>query len=272
MEKIKKTEKMNFRNVNAFNIQVNLLAGNYLPMTSDDSMKLSILWRLYHVVAFLFEVGHTGGLFAGMVMQPSERALKNGTVAMSITVEVILVMLCLRPRYKQIRRLIYKMDKVLGNADKTMEDIVNSLLKPVITPFAFYSMSSVVSVMLWTLQPVMLVFNRTSFSYLDYNLPGYYTSKPMAMPLFILTNTVMTFGSIFRFLRKVSLDVYMMHFVLLLTARYRYLEVKLTKLFQDSIEGETEGEEAGKVPRIKTDQWVESELRKLCRYHKTIVR
>ncbi|XP_072760420.1 uncharacterized protein [Anoplolepis gracilipes] len=149
-----------------------------------------------------------------------------------------------------------------------MVDIVKAAVKPIILPFIIYGVVNVISVIIWTIHPIVLVFEKTTFYYVDYNLPAAFSPEPFSIYVLIPSTILMTTGSVYMFLRKYSLDVYMMHLVLMLTAQYRYTAIKLSLLFWNS---QDDSDNSQKKCYSMTDQWVEKELKKLCRHQNNVL-
>ncbi|XP_032668166.1 uncharacterized protein LOC116842702 [Odontomachus brunneus] len=254
-------KNMDFRNLNPLNIRANLLSGNLLPITPDDS-RPSILWRAYGVIILLIEVIQIAGFIFGLILAPQKKTLKEGSIGVMVTIEVIVMLTRFYAHKKLLKRVIGKLNDLLRDADETMKDIVRSILKPKIMPLTLYGIFSVISFLVWNIEPLLLVFNRNTFFYSDYNVPTAFSAEPFSTSVLIPSILIMAFGGSSRILKKYSLDVYMMHLVLLLTAQYRYMAIKLAQLFRHP--RETGG------GRSEEDRWVE-ELRTLCQHYNTVI-
>ncbi|XP_012060480.1 PREDICTED: uncharacterized protein LOC105623705 [Atta cephalotes] len=227
----------------------------------------SVIWRIHGVTVWLIELIHTIALIVGMVLAPKEKSLKDGTIAVVIILEASFMLTRLYLRKKLMEEIIEKMNDILQNADEIMKDIIKSAIKPIIMPFIIYGVTGVVTVATWTIQPILLVFEKSIFYYVDYNLPTAFNSEPFSSRVLIFSTIFMTIGSSYLFLKKFGVDVYMMHLVLMLTAQYRYMAVKLTILFRDlqNYHDET------KKKYSMEDQWTERELRKLCIHQNNVL-
>lgn len=260
---------MDFQNVNLLNSRANLLSGNLLPMVADSAAPFSIGWRLYCVLTWLLEVVHAGALIAGLALVPPQKALMDGTVGSVVTVEMFLMLSRLYMHERLMRQVIGTMNDIMRNADDAMTKIVKSALQPIQLPFIMYGVAGAVSVGLWTAQPLTLVFSeRDSFLYVDYNVPTAFCREPFSTRVLILSTIFMTFGGVYLFLKKFSVDIYMVHLVLLLTAQYRYMSMRLSALFSQG--DRDDGSRKGQIPP-GTDRSAEKELRALCRYQNTIL-
>ncbi|KMQ88418.1 odorant receptor 170 [Lasius niger] len=258
--------EINFQNVNLLNSRANMLSGNLLPMAGDDSFP--IFWRIYRAIVWSIELIHAIALIAGIIVTPKEKALKDGIISVVVIIEASFLLTSIYARKKLTMQVIQKMNDILRTADGIMEDIVKTTLKPIILPFIIYGVASVISVTIWTIHPIVLVFKKTTFFYVDYNLPAAFSPEPFSVSVLIPSTIIMTMGGVYLFLRKYSLDVYMMHLVLMLTAQYRYTAKKLSLLFQYP---QNDSNNVRKNSHLVTDEWLERELRTLCRHQNNVL-
>ncbi|XP_050463834.1 odorant receptor 22c-like [Cataglyphis hispanica] len=256
--------KINFQNVNTLNDRANILSGNLFLITADGS-RFSILWRIHGIVVWLIQLIYTIVLLAGIIVTPKEKALKDGTVAVVVIIESCFLLTRIYVNKKLMMSLIQKINDILETADETMEDIVKTTLKPIIMPFVIYGIAGALSITIWTLQPILLVYEKNNFFYVDYNLPTAISAEPFSTSVLISSTVFMTIASVYSFLKKYSVDVYMMHLVLMLTAQYRYMAIKLSLLFRDS------RDESRKGHHPMTNRWAEKELRALCQHQNTVL-
>ncbi|XP_025987018.2 uncharacterized protein LOC105197548 [Solenopsis invicta] len=261
------SKRMDFENVNLLNSRVNMLSGNLLPIATDSS-RFSVIWRTHSVAVWLIELTHIIALIVGIILTPKEKGLKDGTVAVVVHLEALFMLMSLYSRKKLMEEIIQKMNKILQSADEIMKDIVKSAIKPIIMPFMIYGVTSMISVAIWTIQPVLLVFEKSTFFYVDYNLPAAFSPEPFSSRILIPTTIIMTIGSLYQFLRKFSVDIYMMHLVLMLTAQYRYMAAKLVILFKTLQNGHNEFRNER---HSAEDRWMERELKKLCQHQNTVL-
>ncbi|XP_025262298.1 uncharacterized protein LOC112637252 [Camponotus floridanus] len=258
---------VNFQNVNFLNNGANIISGNLLPMTDDNSF--SIFCRIYRAFVWSIEVIHAISLIIGMTVVPKEKALKDGIISIVVIMEASFLLAGIYTRQKLTIQVVRKMNEILRNADMIMVDLVKTALKPIILPFIIYGVASVISVTIWTIHPIILIFEkRDTFYFEDYNLPAFFSPEPFSVYILILSTVIMTTGAVYLFLRKYSLDVYMMHLVLMLTAQYRYIAIKLTLLFQKP---QDDNKNFQKKCHPMTDQWAEKELRALCQHQNNVL-
>ncbi|XP_024876124.1 uncharacterized protein LOC112457357 isoform X2 [Temnothorax curvispinosus] len=238
---------MNFRNANLFNSRVNVLSGNLLPVAADNS-RFSVICRAHSVVVWLIELVHTIAFVFGLFLAPEGKSLKDGTVCAVVTLEASFMLTRLYSRKKLMEEFVRKMN---------------------VKPFLIYGVTSAISITIWTVQPVALVFEKSTFFYGDYNLPAAFSAEPFSSRVLIPSTIFMTIGSVYLFLKKFGVDVYMMHLVLMLTAQYRYTAEKLMILFRDLQNYHAESQ---KEPyRSREDRWMERELKELCQHQNTVL-
>lgn len=198
------------------------------------------------------------------MLVPREKALKDGPVGFVFIIEVIVIFARFHGRKKLLNQVIDKLlNDLLRDADETTKDIVRSVLKPKIMPFTLYGIFNAISVFTWTVHPIFLAFHRNTFYYSDYRLSAAFSAEPFSTSVLIPSTLIMTIGSVTRFLKNYSMDVYMLHLVLLLTAQYRHTAMKLAQLFRHP-------RETG-VGCPETDRWAETELRTLCQRYNTVL-
>ncbi|EFN67463.1 hypothetical protein EAG_02849, partial [Camponotus floridanus] len=194
-----------------------------------DDNSFSIFCRIYRAFVWSIEVIHAISLIIGMTVVPKEKALKDGIISIVVIMETSFLLASIYTQQKLTIQVVRKMNEILRNADMIMVDLVKTALKPIILPFIIYG---------------------------------------VAIHILILSTVIMTTGAVYLFLRKYSLDVYMMHLVLMLTAQYRYIAIKLTLLFQKP---QDDNKNSQKKCHPMTDQWAEKELRALCQHQNNVL-
>ncbi|XP_071582702.1 uncharacterized protein [Temnothorax nylanderi] len=257
---------MDFKNANFLNSQVNVLSGNLLPIT--DNSRFSVINRVYSITTWLIELTYTIALIFGIILSPLEKGLKDGLLSVVVIAEMSFMLMRLHSRKMLMVEMIQKMNVILRSADEIMKDIVKSAIKPIILPFVIYGITNVISVAIWHMQPIMLVFERSTFFYVDYNMPAAFSTEPFSSRVLIPSTIIMSIGGVYLFIKKFGVDVYMMHLVLMLTAQYRYTAAKLTMLFRNL---QNSHDESQKRHRSMINRWTENELRKLCHHQNTVL-
>lgn len=253
---------MNFQNVNPLNIRLNLFSGNLLPITSYDA-SFSLLWRIYSVLVWTIELIIGAALIPGCIYVSTEKVLKDGMICFAVFIEmsflIMRIHMCKNVAYELIRRL----NDILHTADKTMKSVVTATLKPVEIPLNFYWSAGVASIIAWTCIPLVLVFQKNIFYYEDYRIPAAFSRQPFSLDIFLMGCLFLMISAVYMFLKKVGVDVYMVHLVLMTTAQYRYIAVKIAMILEENDENEeySSGSNQGK----------EKEIKVLCRHHTTVI-
>ncbi|KAL6259518.1 hypothetical protein P5V15_009435 [Pogonomyrmex californicus] len=260
---------MNFQSVNSLNVRINALSGNLLPLKPDDS-RFPITLKMYSVLVWLIEIIQTIVLIPGLILVPREKALKDGTVVCVVTVEVFFMAARIHSRRQLVNRLIQKINDILRFADETMKNVVTTTLQPMDNPLKFYWLSGWMGVFVWAILPFLLIFKKVSFFYEDYRMPAAFSKQPFSFNVFLLGSILILIGNMYIFIKKVGLDVYMIHLVLLITAQYRYIATRLVTIFQDG-NPRSEFNESLQKYSSNVNQRVEKEIILLCRHHNAVV-
>lgn len=82
---------------------------------------------------------------------------------------------------------------------------------------------------------------------------------------------MLVFCSVYVIIKKAAVDIYMLNFVMLMTAQYRYIAVKLEKLFREE-NLQNKRDNTQKKSHFGTDSWAEAEMKAICRHYNTVVR
>ncbi|XP_014487984.1 PREDICTED: uncharacterized protein LOC106751576 [Dinoponera quadriceps] len=256
---------MDFRNLNSLNVRANFLSGNLLPLESDDS-RYSISWKLYGVLMWLLQMVQMSVLIPGLVMVPREKILIDGTVIVVVTIEAFFMVGRIYGHKELVDQFIRKLNDILCVEDNNMRSIVKTTLKPMEAPLQFYWVAGGLSVLLWCCIPFLLVSEKISFRYEDYRVPAVFSKQPFSTEVFLLGSIFILIGNMYIFLKKGSVDIYMIYLVMMITAQYRYIAKKLAATFRDA---NLPSELQQCYPDI--DRWVEKEIKALCRHHTTVL-
>lgn len=89
------------------------------------------------------------------------------------------------------------------------------------------------------------------------------------MDIFLLGGVLLAFTSVYVIVKKAAVDIYMLNFVMLMTAQYRYVALKLKKIFR---EGNSQDKYDKKESHPEKDSWAETEMKAICRHFSTVVR
>ncbi|EFN62127.1 hypothetical protein EAG_05759 [Camponotus floridanus] len=223
---------MDFQNVNPLNILLNAVSGNLLPMTTDNS-SFSIVWKMYSALVWLLEITQMCVLIPGCFILPKEKTLKDGLIGIAVTMEVVYTVMRIHTRKALVQRLIQKLSNIMRVRDELMRSTVRETLKPIEIPLSFYWREGLVSIIMWTTAPFTLVFQKNSFVYMDYRMPVIFSKEPFSTSIFVFGSLVVMLSSMYIFTKKVSVDSYIINMILLITAQYKYIALKLSMIFQD---------------------------------------
>lgn len=258
---------MDFQSINPLNVRLNLISGNLLPMTVDRT-PFPIFWRIHSTLAWLLAVVQTIVQIYGCTVVPREKVLKDAIVAFIITIEVVFMVVQIRTRRRLISRLIENLNEILRLENEMIRTAITATLKPMEIPLKFYWMAGITSIIVWSSTPFALIFERDYFFYVDYRMPVFYAKEPFSTGIFVLGSIIVMISSMYIFTKKVGVDTYMIHMILLITAQYKYIASKLSVIFQDGISRSNNSKESSS----NVDYYVEKEIKSLCRHHSLVIR
>ncbi|KAM0725611.1 hypothetical protein ACS0PU_008337 [Formica fusca] len=262
---------MDIQNINLLNVRLNMISGNLLPMTAKNS-SFPVLWRMYSFLVWLLEIVQTCITIPGCIFVPKEKALKDGLVAIVVTIEVVFLVVQIHARRRLMQQLIQKLNNLLGIEDEMMKSTVIATLKPMKIPLKFYWMAGMVSIIIWSGVPFTLVFQRDIFFYVDYRMPIAYTKEPFSTNIFVFGSFIIMTSSMYIFTKKVSVDSYMINLILLITAQYKYIALKLSMIFHDEISQFDHNCSNQKKHYSQTNYDAEKQMKSLCQHHNAVIR
>ena len=250
---------MNFQNLNRLNAFANMVSGNFLPMTNINE-KLSTILKIYFVVAWIIELIYVAASFLGLFNVSGEKALKDGTVNIAISFEVIVFNIYLHSRKKLLHKLIGKLNHLLITEDEIFRSVIIDTVKPLEMPLKIYVIASVASLMIWILSPLIKLFQKDEFYYEDFIMPAVFSNQPFSTGVFISGVFLQLFGGEYLLFRKISLDLYTMHLNLLITSQYKYLRIKFATILKEN------GESAK-----DNNKTIRQEMKLLIRHFETVI-
>ncbi|XP_014471382.1 PREDICTED: uncharacterized protein LOC106742699 [Dinoponera quadriceps] len=203
---------MDFRNINMMNFWMNLISGNLLPMTSDNS-SFPLFWKLHGVLAWSFVMVYACGLISGCVFMPGEKALTDGMISMVIIIEVSVMIMRIHTQKTLVQELIQKLNDNLCIQDEMMQDVLTTTLKSMKAPLQFYWVVGAIGICMWCCVPLPLALQKNTFYYVDLKSPVVYYKEPYSTVVFLLINIVVLFNNMYLFFKKVAVDVYMTHLI-----------------------------------------------------------
>lgn len=261
---------MDFQSVNLLNVRLNKISGNLLPMTADGS-SFPVYWRMYGVVIWLLEITQMSVLIPGCFFVPMENVMKDGMIGIAITLEVFFVVARLHACSDLLQRLIKKLNDIMLLDDELMKSTVRATLKTMDMPLKFCWSSGVVSVILWCAVPYALIFQKDLFVYLDYKMPIAFGTEPFSTEVFVVGSLIVSTSSAYIITKKIAVDTYMIHLILLVTAQYRYIASKLSLVIRDGRTENDLNDSNGKIPCSDVDRQVKEQIKTLCRHHNSML-
>lgn len=263
------SESMDFQSANLLNVRINALSGNLLPTTSNDA-QFSIVWKIYSGLIWVIELMRAGALIPGIMNVSREKVLKDVTVAVVFLVEVMFMVMRIQSRDVLVRQFIRKLNDILRTEDETMKNVLTATMKPMKPLLSFYWITGLTGVIIWTSMPFLLLLKKSSFYYEDYRMPVAFSKQPFSAEVFVLGSLLISVAATYMFLKKVGVDIYMMHLVLMIAVQYRYIAVKLQKLFREENSENVSDSSEEHHPK-KRDSRAEKEIRAICRHHNSVV-
>lgn len=260
---------MDFQSVNLLNVRINMISGNLFPMTTDNS-RFSIGWKIYSAFIWLIITVIVVSFVFGFVIVSKRKAISEGMIGTVFCIEMFFIIMRIHTNKDLVVQLIQKINDILRVQNETMECVVLTSLKLMHSPFKYYWMSGITTVIIWIGMPLTAVFKKNSFFYEDYRLPFIISKQPFSKEIFLLGGLLLILCSVFVMLKKAAADIYMLNFVMLTTAQYRYIAVKLEKIFQEeNSQDERDNSQKENCPR--TDSWAETEMKAICRHHSIVI-
>jgi len=262
---------MDFQKVNTLNVRLNMMSGNLLPVTDNSSF--SMFWKIYSILILLLIIAHACMIVSGWFIVSKEKILKDGMIGdyVVMIVEVVSTVMRIHTCRGLMQQLIRKLNEILRVEDEMMRSIVTETIKSMEIPFKFYWSAGVMSVILWSSPSFLLAFQKDSFFYVDYNMPLVIAKEPFTSSIFVLGNVIVMISSMFIFSKKIGMDSYMINLILLLTAQYKYIALKLSMIFQDrSLHSDHSRSNTEKF-YVNRDYYAEKEIKILCRHHNMVI-
>ncbi|XP_012529635.1 odorant receptor 49a [Monomorium pharaonis] len=255
---------MDFQNVNSLNVKLNLLSGNLLPISNDSPFPF--FWKIYSAFTWLLQIILGIVLILGCISNVSlEKIISDTIITFVVLIEVLFMIMRIYIHKDLIYLLIQKLNQILYTADETMKNIVTVTLEPIKVPLNIYWVTGAMSTFTWSCMPLLLIFERNQFYYEDYRAPVVFSKQSFSLSIFLLGSLFLTISMTNMFLKKASVDVYMMHLVLMITAQYRYFALKIAIIFQEENKGD-DFQEKYRLNRKK-----EEEIKVLCRHHNDMI-
>ncbi|CAL1682736.1 unnamed protein product [Lasius platythorax] len=261
---------MDFQSVNPFNVRLNMVSGNLLPMTADGS-SFPIIWRIYGALIWLLEIIQMCVLIPGCIILPKEKTLKDGLIGIAITMEVVFTVVRIHLRKALVQQLIQKLNNIMCVKDEIMRNTVMATLKPMEIPLKFYWITGIISLIMWFTAPFTLIYQKNSFVYMDYRMPVVLSKEPFSTSIFVLGSLIVMLSSMYIFTKKVSVDSYVINMILLITAQHKYIALKLSMIFQDERLSNDYSSSNEKKYYSEINFYAEKEIKSLCKHHNAVL-
>ncbi|KAL0114635.1 hypothetical protein PUN28_011736 [Cardiocondyla obscurior] len=261
---------MDFQSVNPLNVRINLISGNLFPMTTDNT-RFPVVWKIYSAFVWFVISVIVIGYFFGLVNVSKRKAISDGMIGTVFIVEVFFMVARIHMRKNLVLQLIQNMNEILRVQDETMRRTVIKSLKLMHSPFKFYWLSGAVTAIIWIIVPVGTVFKRNFFFYEDYRLPFAISKQPFSTEIFLIGNLLLVFCSVYVLIKKAAVDIYMLNFVMLMTAQYQYISLKLKEVLRKEY-SPNKLDETKRTNYSEIDFERKMEIKRICRHHSTVIR
>lgn len=228
---------MNYRDTNRLNFYLNTLSGNLFPLKSNVQREWSIssISRAFYAVFSLLAVfGFFVTCSIASFQVPLDRVLKDSGLSLILCPEVIVLVICIHCRRESTYRFIRDIDHSLSERqDDDFRNIVkatNSIQKALF----FYVLMNSSTVGVWVLGSFTKVFHQNTFTMEDYPVPIFLSLEPMfSKSVFVRGMFIELYGTLNLILKKLALDVYMVHMILSMTVQYKHLTFQLQTIFRN---------------------------------------
>jgi len=257
---------MNFQDANPLNVKLNKLSGNLFPMT-DHGSSFTLFWKLYGMFVTVTQLLTIVVLICGCAHVSRSKLIHSGLICIATSGEIIFMITQIHLHRDLVCQFIRKLNGILHTADENLKNIVTMTLRSIQIPLIFYMTAGMMSTIVWYLSPFLNSEEKSVYWNEDYKIPSFFPNEPHSRRTFILCNLFLMSTSIYRFLKKIAVDVYMIYLVLLMTAQYRYIRLKTAMMFRERTEQEhIQGKNSSEVNRM-----LEREIIELCRYHNALI-
>ncbi|XP_043485004.1 odorant receptor 22c-like [Leptopilina heterotoma] len=223
---------MNFKSTNKFIVLINLLSGNLLPSSYENS-EFQWGWKIYAIILWILETIYFLFSFLGLFLVPKVEALQYGTINMVVLIEVLMLSIYVNCRRNDLKQLIKMINNILNNSDENkILNCIRLTTNPIDKPLRIYITAVVGTVFFWTVSPIIKIMEQNEFSILDFRVPTYFIEESFTMILFICGTLFQAISASILIGKKSSIDFYVIHMITLVTSEYRYVSDELESLFE----------------------------------------
>jgi len=253
---------MDFENMNSLNMKLNQLSSNLLPMT-DYGSPVTLFWKLYGMFMTVFHL------------------------------LIMIVLICSCAAYVEKETLIRRYDVLVAQYGNNVHDNTDShslesgaSVNPQIKRHSIYrgweleehcdedfeadtdpacAIAGMMSTILWCFLPLLTLEKKSLYWKEEYKMPSFISNEPHSQRTFIRNLFLMVCGI---YIFKKNVDVYMIHLMLLMTAQYRYIGVKIAIIFREETGCNKDLQERGSS---EVNWMQEREMIELSRYHNAMI-
>ncbi|XP_039311644.1 uncharacterized protein LOC105202733 isoform X3 [Solenopsis invicta] len=262
---------MDFQNTNLFNVRLNLLSGNLLPMTDkSDKSSFSLFWKVLSIFLWLLILFYIISLIFAYFSVSNEIELSDGLDGLYVMEEIGFIICYSRILVQKtlLQQMIQKLNEALSIEDENMRCIVTTNLKPLKNPFRYCLVIGVGSTIFWCCSTLPLILERNTFYHADFVTPAAFSKEPFSVDVFVLGNVIILVCNIHFFLKIIGVDVYTTHLISLITAQYQYISSRLVLAFRNKKHPNNSNSRQG---NSKVDSLTAKEIKNLCRQHVNVM-
>ncbi|XP_039311645.1 uncharacterized protein LOC105202733 isoform X4 [Solenopsis invicta] len=259
---------MDFQNINLFNVRLNLLSGNLLPMI--DKSSFSLFWKVHMTFVWLLQLVYFTSLILAYFSASNENELSDGSDGLYV-IEAGGFIICYLRIFTQktlLQQMIRKLNDALNIEDENMRRIVITNLKLIKNPFRYYFVISGCSSIFWCCSTLPLILERNTFYHADFVTPAVFSKEPFSVGVFLLGNMIILGSNIYFFLKIIGMDVYTAHLISLITAQYQYISSRLVLAFRNNKHPDNSNSREG---NSEVDSLTAKEIKNLCRQHVNVI-
>ena len=236
---------MDFRSLNKFNIILNTISGNFLPIADEKSFRRSIgiiggiymffTWSIGIIFVVIMTIGLTH------YVEPL-LAVKHGVSDALVRGEIVIISIHLNAHRGYIRNVINKLNVILtvdkSDDEELLKRCMNVSVEPHKKRLRVYAIGLNVSIIIYFAMPLTRIFDdNDEYSHVDLKIPAYLPfSAPFNVFVFIGGNIFEIMVNSIFIMKKTGMDVYVNYIITLLTCEYRFLHQRISDAFRETDE------------------------------------
>ena len=233
---------MDFRSLNKFNIILNTISGNFLPMADEKSFRRSIgiiggiymffTWSIGIIFVVIMTIGLTH--YVGPLL-----AVKHGVSDALVRGEIVIISIHLNAHRGYIRNVINKLNVILtvdkSDDEELLKRCMNVSVEPHKKRLRVYAIGLNVSIIIYFAMPLTRIFDdNDEYSHVDLKIPAYLPfSAPFNVFVFIGGNIFEIMVNSIFIMKKTGMDVYVNYIITLLTCEYRFLHQRISDALRE---------------------------------------